>query len=336
MSNTNDYKIYRQIPPALDIFTDEMKDILKDINLQSLIGEEKIIEHAMKKVIGDLFAYVSGDPSVHGVDSIAIETTGFKAVRYYRYLNSIYTLYKEYFEENDDEDSKYIMKMILQRIRKYSEAIKSSTKVEIHPQATIGENFVIDHGTNTVIGERTTIGKNCRVLNDVILGSSLDVSVEIEKRHPVIKDNVEIYSGARILGNITIGDNCIIGTKCIIKKDIPDNSVVSVINQLQISRQKNKNNSIIYGIIPQSSDILFIYGKNLICGNDIKVDIIDQKTYKKEDFAQVHIQESTSNLLKINIISESNLKNYGLRIYNKDDEIIIKECVALSEIGGQL
>lgn len=337
MSKHGDYRIIGHIKSALDIFTKEMRTILKDINLQSIIGEDVIIEHAMKKVFGDLTAFVGGDPSVHGSDEIAIETTGFTAVRHYRYLNSIYTLYKEYFEEVDDEDNEYLMTMILQKIRKHSEDIKTRTKVEIHPQCTIGENFVIDHGTDTVIGERTTIGNNCRILNDVILGSSLDNSVEIEKRHPTIMDNVEIYSGARILGNITIGNNCVIGTKCIIKRDVPDNSVVSVINQLQVSKKKkNKHNPIIYGIIPQNNDILFIYGKNLICDNDLKIDIIVPENHEKKDIAKIHIEERTSNILKLKIASTSNLKNYGLRIYNSDDEIIIKECIAMSEIGGSI
>ena len=92
------------------------------------------------------------------------------------------------------------------------------TGIDIHPGATIGEYFFIDHGTGVVIGETSTIGKRVKIYQNVTIGAkSFDVEpdgtlVKGIKRHPDIGDNVVIYAGATILGGETkIGDNCVIG-----------------------------------------------------------------------------------------------------------------------------
>ena len=98
------------------------------------------------------------------------------------------------------------------------------TGIEIHPGATIGNNFFIDHGMGVVIGETTVIGNNVMIFHNVTLGG---VSSERgQKRHPTIGDNVVIGTGATILGNICVGSNSKIGANSLIIKDIPENSVV--------------------------------------------------------------------------------------------------------------
>ena len=96
-----------------------------------------------------------------------------------------------------------------------------STGAEIHPAAKIGRNFVLDHATGTVIGATCEIGNNCYILNNVILGARGICSNERAKRHPTICDNVEIGSSVRILGNITVGQDCFICPATTITKDVP-------------------------------------------------------------------------------------------------------------------
>ena len=92
----------------------------------------------------------------------------------------------------------------------------------MHPGAEIGKNLFMDHGMGIVIGETSIIGDNVTIYHGVTLGG---VSLEKGKRHPTIENNVIIGAGAKILGNITIGDNSKIGANSVILKDIPKDSV---------------------------------------------------------------------------------------------------------------
>ena len=101
--------------------------------------------------------------------------------------------------------------------------VKFFTSVEIHPNAKIGKNLFIDHGTGVVIGETAIIKDNCVIYHNVTLGSKVNTN---KKRHPTIGNNVVIGTGSIILGDIKIGDNVKIGAGSIILKDIPDNQTV--------------------------------------------------------------------------------------------------------------
>jgi len=109
-----------------------------------------------------------------------------------------------------------------------SENAVLKTGIEIHPEATIGRRFVIDHGLNTLIGATTSIGDDCTLLNNVLLGSRRITDNPKGKRHPSIGNRVKISSGVRILGNIFIGDDCKIGPDCVLKEDVPPNTVVEL------------------------------------------------------------------------------------------------------------
>ncbi|MDO8535981.1 MAG: serine O-acetyltransferase EpsC [Candidatus Omnitrophota bacterium] len=97
------------------------------------------------------------------------------------------------------------------------------TGIEIHPGATIGNGLFIDHGMGIVIGETTIIGDNVTLYQGVTLGGT---GKEKGKRHPTIGNNVVVGAGAKILGNIKIGDNSYIGSNAVVIKDVPDNSTV--------------------------------------------------------------------------------------------------------------
>lgn len=97
------------------------------------------------------------------------------------------------------------------------------TGIEIHPGAQIGYGFFIDHGMGIVIGETTIIGDNVTLYQGVTLGG---VSFQPGKRHPTIENNVTIYTGAAVLGNITIGEGSMIASGSVVLKDIPPNATV--------------------------------------------------------------------------------------------------------------
>ncbi|MFY7900288.1 MAG: serine O-acetyltransferase [Chitinophagaceae bacterium] len=112
--------------------------------------------------------------------------------------------------------------------RLFAEYAHSKTGIDIHPAATIGSSFTIDHGTGIVIGETATIGNNVKIYQGVTLGA-LNVSKAnaASKRHPTIQDNVVIYSGATILGGKTvIGHDCIIGGNVWLTNSVDPFSVV--------------------------------------------------------------------------------------------------------------
>lgn len=129
----------------------------------------------------------------------------FKAYIYYKLAHFFY-LHKFYF-----------------LARFLSERGRRRTGIEIHPGATIGKNFFIDHGCGVVIGETTVIGNNVMLFHNVTLGGT---GITKTKRHPTIEDNVIIGAGSLILGNIIIGKNSKIGAGAIILKDVPKNSTI--------------------------------------------------------------------------------------------------------------
>ena len=104
-----------------------------------------------------------------------------------------------------------------------SQSIRFFTGIEIHPGATIGKNFFIDHGMGVVIGETSIIGDNVLLYQGVTLGGT---GKETGKRHPTVGNNVVVGAGAKILGNIIIGDNSYIGANAVVIKDVPSNSTV--------------------------------------------------------------------------------------------------------------
>lgn len=107
--------------------------------------------------------------------------------------------------------------------RVISQVSRFFTGIEIHPGAKIGRRFFIDHGMGVVIGETCEIGDNVTVFQGVTLGGT---GKEKGKRHPTIKDNALIATGAKVLGSITIGENSKIGAGSVVLKEVPPNSTV--------------------------------------------------------------------------------------------------------------
>ena len=167
-----------------------------------------------EKLAKDVHAMFLYDPAAKGFSEIIFAYPAIKALTNYRVAHELLKLGVP----------------IIPRI--ISEMAHSETGIDIHPGAEIGENFVIDHGTGVVIGETTIIGNNVRIYQGVTLGArsfKLDSNGNPVKgipRHPIVEDNVIIYSGATILGRVTIGRNSVIGGNVWLTQDLPANSRV--------------------------------------------------------------------------------------------------------------
>jgi serine O-acetyltransferase len=107
--------------------------------------------------------------------------------------------------------------------RMNSHVARFLTGIEIHPGATIGRRFFIDHGMGVVIGETAEIGDDCTLYHGVTLGGT---SWEKGKRHPTLKNGVVVGAGAKVLGPITVGANGRIGSNAVVVKDVPENATV--------------------------------------------------------------------------------------------------------------
>jgi serine O-acetyltransferase len=273
-------------------------------------------------VFDDLYVLTTKDPAAGNRADYAYQTyTSFRAVLYYRIANSIY-----YNNAMNNELKKMIARSI-------SEDGKVITNIDINPCAKIGRKFVIDHGMGTVIGETCEIGENCYILQNVVLGARGIACNPQGKRHPQIGDNVEIGGFTRIFGPIKIGNNVIISPNCVINHDIPSDSEVVIINQLQIQKKVGAKSFDIYGIVPDEEGCIKIYGEHL---SDAALEIIDEN-FEKDKEAKLTIIEQKEKYVKVRLTlncqnSTNVLKRINIRIIKNDCDVVILEATGLKRV----
>lgn|SRR5690625_1387448 len=153
----------------------------------------------------DIDVVFEQDPAARSYLEVCLTYSGLHAIWNHRIAHLFYR--KKFY---------FIARLISQLSRFF-------TGVEIHPGAKIGRRFFIDHGMGVVIGETCEIGDNVTIYQGVTLGGT---GKEKGKRHPTIKDNVLIATGAKVLGSITIGENSKVGAGSVVLKDVPDHSTV--------------------------------------------------------------------------------------------------------------
>lgn len=165
----------------------------------------------------DLQAAYDGDPAAFSKTEIILSYPGLFAIMVNRIAHELYLLE---------------VPLIPRIMTEYAHA---ETGIDIHPGATLGEYFFIDHGTGIVVGETAIIGNNVKIYQGVTLGALSTREghkLRGKKRHPTIEDNVTIYAGASILGGETvIGHDSVIGGNAFITASIPSNTRVSIKNQ---------------------------------------------------------------------------------------------------------
>ncbi len=131
-----------------------------------------------------------------------------------------------------------------------SQATRGFTGIEIHPGATLGQNFFIDHGMGVVIGETAEVGNNVTIYHGVTLGGTSSKKI---KRHPTLEDNVVIGAGAKVLGAITIGKGSRIGANAVVVKSSPPNSVIiGVPGQVLIRSQERIPIDLDHNLMPDT------------------------------------------------------------------------------------
>jgi serine O-acetyltransferase len=175
-------------------------------------------------LLTDVYAACKGDPAAKSVEEVIVSYPGVDAITVHRLANFVWK-----------RDVPLIPRMM-------SEIAHGRTGIDIHPGATIGESFFIDHGTGGVIGGTSIIGKNVKIYQGVTLGAlSVKKSEADKKRHPTIEDDVCIYSGATILGGETIiGKGSVIGGNVWITESVPSETMVFVKSSEQGIKPKNK------------------------------------------------------------------------------------------------
>jgi serine O-acetyltransferase len=183
---------------------------------------ENVTEHLLARLPriremlkGDVIAAFDGDPAAKSYEEIVISYPCITAIATYRIAHELY------------------LKQVPLIPRIMSECAHARTGIDIHPGATIGKSFFIDHGTGVVIGETSIIGNNVKIYQGVTLGAlsfrkdQRGRIIKSGKRHPTIEDNVIIYAEATILGDVVIGKGSIIGGNVWIKESVPPSVTVS-------------------------------------------------------------------------------------------------------------
>lgn len=194
------------------------------MNLFSLIKED--------------FANVKkNDPALHSTFELFFNYPGLWALFFYRLAHPLY-------------------KFGLRFLPRFISAIgQFLTTIDIHPASQIGRRVFIDHGMGVVIGETVIIGNDVLIYQQVTLGG---VSTSKGKRHPTIEDNVVIGTGAKVLGNITIGSNSKIGANSVVVKNVPPNSTAIGIPAYVIQRGYDQN-PLSHNKIPDINKEIFSY-----------------------------------------------------------------------------
>jgi len=175
----------------------------------------------------DVKAAFEGDPAAKSYEEIVISYPCIIAIAIYRIAHELY------------------LKEVPLIPRIMSECAHAKTGIDIHPGATIGDSFFIDHGTGVVIGETSVIGNNVKIYQGTTLGAlsfpkdERGRIIKGGKRHPTIEDNVTIYAEATILGDITIGRGAVVGGNVWIKESVPPEVTVITPNA-ELVYKKNK------------------------------------------------------------------------------------------------
>ena len=182
-----------------------------------------VIKRGISKVKEDIKVIYDNDPAAKNLLEVILCYPGLHALIAYRFAHRLY---------------KWNIPLI-PRIISYMTRI--ITGIEIHPGAKIGRRFFIDHGEGVVIGETTIVGDDVLIYQQVTLGGT---GKEKGKRHPTLGNNVIVGAGAKILGNISIGDYVRIGAGSVVIDDVPENSTVvgipgRIVHRMVIDKQGN-------------------------------------------------------------------------------------------------
>ena len=201
------------------------------------------------------------DPALHNTFELFFNYPGLWALFFYRIANALY-------------------KRGLRFIPRFISAMgQFLTTIDIHPAATIGCRVFIDHGVGVVIGETAIIGDDVLIYQQVTLGG---VSTSHGKRHPTVENNVVVGAGAKVLGNITLGQGCKVGTNSVVLKDVPPFATAVGI-PARIINCDSKNDELRHDMLPDVNREIFHYLIKRIAVLEETIKTGDVKLMEKED-----------------------------------------------------
>lgn len=209
-----------------DSFTgiSQMLDETEDVNFNLIWNKFMVnLPDLLQQLNKDAKCIYLHDPAAKSVEEVILAYPGFFAI-------AVYRLSREFHLQQ--------MPLIPRMMSEYAHRL---TGIDIHPGASIGSPFFIDHGTGIVIGESTIIKNRVKIYQGVTLGA-LQVSKDMQnkKRHPTVEDNVTIYAGSTILGGETIiGKNSTIGGNVWLTKSVPENCIVYQITDTKLKTKSN-------------------------------------------------------------------------------------------------
>jgi serine O-acetyltransferase len=229
----------RDIMLHLDLLEQQFQKILSGMPLPPYLVPAELARNFMEQLpaiyellLQDAEAIANEDPAAQNIDEVIRTYPGFLAIAIHRLAHAMYQFQIP----------------LLPRI--LSESAHAKTGIDIHPGASIGSYFCIDHGTGIVIGETTVIGNHVKIYQGVTLGA-LSVAKDMAriKRHPTIEDNVVIYAGATILGgNTVVGTHSVIGGNVWLTESVPAYSRLYHKAQIRVSRSEDPEDSIVFSI----------------------------------------------------------------------------------------
>jgi serine O-acetyltransferase len=210
-----------EVEKEFDSLKSYLSTLVYDVSHDGVQSQEvtelffKALPGVYEALLKDAASIATHDPAATSAEEVVVAYPGFYAIAVYRLSHELYKL------------------KVKTLPRLFTEYAHSKTGIDIHPGATIGEGFFIDHGTGIVIGETSVIGDNVKIYQGVTIGAMMGSGGAETKRHPTIQNEVIIYAGATILGgNTVIGSNSVIGGNVWLTSSVPANSFVYQKNEI--------------------------------------------------------------------------------------------------------
>lgn len=256
---------------------------------------------SIKHIREDIACVFERDPAARNTFEVITTYPGVHAIVHYRIANWLWR-----------KNFKWLSRLL-------STFSRWMTGIEIHPGATIGRRFFIDHGMGVVVGETAEIGDDCTLYHGVTLGGT---SWNKGKRHPTLKDGVVVGAGAKVLGPIVVGDNARIGSNAVVTKEVPEAvTVVGIPGRIvrkatteQDSRRKamaEKMGFDSYGMADEMPDPIARSIHNMMDHMHAVDDKIDRMCKALNDLGDNTCNEALPELKEENFVSLSELKSSG-------------------------
>lgn len=189
-----------------------------------------MLDRAIHHIKDDIKTIYDKDPAARNIFEVIFCYPGLHALLAHRFSHKLYKIGVPFFPRFIS----FIMRIL--------------TGIEIHPGATIGDRFFIDHGEGVVIGETTIIGDDVLIYQQVTLGGT---GKDLGKRHPTVGDGVIIGAGAKVLGNITIGNHSRIGAGSVVIDNVPEHAtVVGIPGKIVIQKYYDESGTLMHNRIP--------------------------------------------------------------------------------------